>query len=315
MSSISCFPGGSRLHLASSAQRRQSHTSAGPVLLEVRSVRLTLPLLLTTYSWLGNLLRHPPFIPPRVQLQASVFDVCKSRVRGVPHLTQVIDLKTCRLSRLCSPFVSFISMVAGPPTPLAPPSSSSPSPCCLNGVSSIRLFHRRTMCPFAHDMGYVHVVVGLTSPIRFQGISKFRPSCSKSSQSLHLPVDSSGPSLSSSASFLKSALPPFLWRCFSISITVLLSCGAVRSGPEDAAGFVSTSFRGADWMSTSQFKVTISLLSDHVVKATLTHSNTVLSLLSSSSFEDLSVLSYDIVVFTFNQRGWTIPSIICNQSS
>ena len=74
-------------------------------------------------------------------------------------------------------------------------------------------------------------------------------------------------------------------------------------GPEDAAGFVSTSFRGADWMLTSQFKVTISLLSDHAGKATLTHSNTVLSSLSSSSFEDLSLLSYVVVVDVFNQRG------------
>ncbi|KAF8082134.1 hypothetical protein N665_0846s0016 [Sinapis alba] len=139
--------------------------------------------------------------------------------------------------------------------------------------------------------------------------------CSKSIISFHLPVGSPGPSLPSFTSFLRSVLPPILWRCLSISITVLLSCGAVCSGPEDAAGFVSTSFRGADWMSTSQFKVTISLLSDHVGKATLTHSSTVLSSLSSSSFEDLSFLSYIVVVYIFNQRGWTIPSIICNQAS
>ncbi|WZZ26575.1 hypothetical protein YC2023_009976 [Brassica napus] len=41
-----------------------------------------------------------------------------------------------------------------------------------------------------------------------------------------------------------------------------------RSGTEDAAGFVSTSLRSADWIPTSQFKVTISLLSGHVVKVT-----------------------------------------------
>ncbi|WZZ48374.1 hypothetical protein YC2023_048481 [Brassica napus] len=68
-------------------------------------------------------------------------------------------------------------------------------------------------------------------------------------------------------------------------------------------------------MLTSQFKVTISLLSDHVGKATLTHSSTILSSLSSSSFEDLSLLSYVVVVDVFNQRGRTIPSIICNQAS
>ncbi|KAF8084790.1 hypothetical protein N665_0699s0005 [Sinapis alba] len=86
-------------------------------------------------------------------------------------------------------------------------------------------------------------------------------------------------------------------------------------GSEDAAGLVSTSFRGADWMSTSQLKVTISLLSDHVVKAVLTHSNIVLSSLSFSSFEDLSFLPYDVVVYAFNQRGCTFPSIICNRAS
>ncbi|KAF8051675.1 hypothetical protein N665_1684s0011 [Sinapis alba] len=141
--------------------------------------------------------------------------------------------------------------------------------------------------------------------------TKFHLSCLKSNRSFHLPVGSSGTSLSSFASFLRSAFPPILWRCLSISITVLLSCGAVRSGPEDAAEFVSTNFRGADWMSTSQLKVTISLLSDYVVKATLTHSSTILSSLSFSSFEDLSVLSCVFVVYVFNQRGWIIPS--CNQ--
>ncbi|WZZ74365.1 hypothetical protein YC2023_085735 [Brassica napus] len=57
----------------------------------------------------------------------------------------------------------------------------------------------------------------------------------------------------------------------SISITDLLSCGAVRSGPEDAADFVSTILRGADWVLTSPFHVTISQLSNCVVKALSTH--------------------------------------------
>lgn len=99
--------------------------------------------------------------------------------------------------------------------------------------------------------------------------------CSKSSLFFHLPVGSSGPALSSSASFLRSAFLPFSWRCLSISITVLLSCGVVRLGPEDAVEFVSTNFRGVDWISTSQFKVNISSLFYHVVKATLTHSSTI----------------------------------------
>ncbi|KAG2304993.1 hypothetical protein Bca52824_033644 [Brassica carinata] len=99
----------------------------------------------------------------------------------------------------------------------------------------------------------------------------------------------------STSSFLRSvSLPNVKWMCPPISITVLLSCVAVRSGPEDAADFVSTIIRGADWVLTSQFKVTISLLSDHVRKATSTHSSIVLSTLSFSSFEDLSILCYAV---------------------
>ncbi|KAH0875585.1 hypothetical protein HID58_072947 [Brassica napus] len=277
----------------------------------VRSMRLH--FLLTTFPWLENPLRHPPSIPLQVQLQASASYVCKSGVRGAPHLTRILDLEACR-----------------------------------------GFFDRRRTSPFGLEMDHFHFAVGLTSPTRLQGphlnlavsqptlmwgglvalinllkISggfigvftetelhiRFHVSCFKSSLSYHLPVGSPGPSLPSFASFIRSVLPPILWRCSFISIIVLLSCGAVCSGPEDAAGFVSMSFRGADWMLTSQFKMTISLLSDHVGKATLTHSSTVLNSLSSSSFEDLSFLSYATVVYVFNQRGWTIPSIICNQAS
>ncbi|CAF2063835.1 unnamed protein product, partial [Brassica napus] len=372
MSSISCFSGGSRLPfpLGSTAQRRHHHTSASPVPSGVRSMRLH--FLLTTFPWLENPLRHPPSIPLQVQLQASASYVCKSGVRGAPHLTRILDLEACRgLSCLGSPCVSSIitvnwcvlKRVISLPTPLAPLSSSTPPPCRLNIASSllghhssqfIRFFDRRRTSPFGLEMDHFHFAVGLTSPTRLQGphlnlavsqptlmwgglvalinllkISggfigvftetelhiRFHVSCFKSSLSYHLPVGSPGPSLPSFASFIRSVLPPILWRCSFISIIVLLSCGAVCSGPEDAAGFVSMSFRGADWMLTSQFKMTISLLSDHVGKATLTHSSTVLNSLSSSSFEDLSFLSYATVVYVFNQRGWTIPSIICNQAS
>ncbi|CAG7898799.1 unnamed protein product, partial [Brassica rapa] len=364
LSSISYFSGGSRLQfsLVSSTQRHQRHSSVGPAPSGIRSVRLNLPLLPTVSPQLESHLRHSPSIPPQVQLQVSAPNVCKPGVHGTPQLTRVLDLEFCRLSQLCSPYVSSITTVADLPTPLTAPLSSSP-PYQLNIAASllrrdssqfIGFFDRGRLSHFVHEMGYFHFAVGLTSPIKLQGShlflavsqptlmwgglvsltnllkmfggftsvftetylhTKFHLSCSKSSLSFHLPVGSPGPSFSSFASFLRSAFPPILWRCLSISITVLLSCGAVRSGPEDAAGFVSTSFQGADWMSTSQFKVTISLLPDHVVKATLTHSSTVLSSLSSSSFEDLSFLSYAVVVYVFNQRGWTIPSIICNQAS
>ncbi|KAL0691489.1 hypothetical protein Bca4012_091168 [Brassica carinata] len=67
----------------------------------------------------------------------------------------------------------------------------------------------------------------------------------------------SSPSSSSSHAFSRRSVSPsaHVRRCISKSITVLLSCGVVRSGPEDAADLVSTIFRGADWISTSLFNV------------------------------------------------------------
>ncbi|KAF8089479.1 hypothetical protein N665_0505s0029 [Sinapis alba] len=109
---------------------------------------------------------------------------------------------------------------------------------------------------------------------------------------LSLPVGSLG---TSSSSFSLSSIAPssssaFSWRsvfpsaqkrrCLSKSITVLLSCGAVRSGPEDAAGFVSTIIRGADWKSTSLFNVTMLRLPGFAVVLVLTHSSCALSSLS-----------------------------------
>ncbi|KAH0902282.1 hypothetical protein HID58_041785 [Brassica napus] len=179
MSSISCFSGGSRLPfpLGSTAQCRQHRTSAGPVPSGVRSMRL--PFLLTTFPRLENPLRHPPPIPLQVQLQASASYVCKSGVRGAPHLTRVLDLEACRgLSCLGSPCVSSIITVAGLPTPLAPLSSSTPPPCLLNIASSwlghqssqfIRFFDRRGTSPFGLEMDHFHFAVGLTSPTKLQG--------------------------------------------------------------------------------------------------------------------------------------------------
>ena len=59
----------------------------------------------------------------------------------------------------------------------------------------------------------------------------------------------------------------------SKSLTVLLSCGAVRTGPEDATDFVSTIFRGVDCLSTSRFNVTKFQLSGFAVNFTSTHSS------------------------------------------
>ncbi|KAF8091718.1 hypothetical protein N665_0437s0006 [Sinapis alba] len=120
-------------------------------------------------------------------------------------------------------------------------------------------------------------------------------SCAKKLQMFYLPVDSSGPSsLSSSTSFslekrsalsyvsfLKSVSSPNVkWRCIPISIIVCLSYVTVCSGPEDTTDFVSTLVRGADWVSTSYFKMTISQVFSIAVKLISTHSSCSLNSLS-----------------------------------
>ena len=121
---------------------------------------------------------------------------------------------------------------------------------------------------------------------------------------------------SSTTSLLRSvSLPNIKWKCPSISISVLLSCVAVRLVPEDATGFVSAILRGEDWMLTSL--VTISQLSSRegVVKVLSTHLTLVLNSLS-SSHEELSYLSaFVIVVYHFNQRRWYISSFYCNRKN
>ncbi|KAF8093542.1 hypothetical protein N665_0383s0167 [Sinapis alba] len=119
--------------------------------------------------------------------------------------------------------------------------------------------------------------------------------------------------VSSATSLLRSvSLPNVKWKCPSISITVLLSCVAVRSGPEDATDFISTIFRGADWVLTSPLFVTISQPIDVVVKALSTHLSFVLNSVSSSHVELSCLSAYVIVFYLLNQKGWYIPSFYCN---
>ncbi|KAL0899315.1 hypothetical protein Bca101_083276 [Brassica carinata] len=118
-----------------------------------------------------------------------------------------------------------------------------------------------------------------------------------------------------------STLPPFplpmerddssalLRRLFRLLIG-LLSCGAVSTGPEDAIENTSVFLVDEVWISTSYY-VTILQLTDFVVKAPPTHSSIVSNSLSSSN-EDLSRLAYLYVAFyTYEQRGWIIPSFYC----
>ncbi|KAF3525822.1 hypothetical protein F2Q69_00048753 [Brassica cretica] len=93
-------------------------------------------------------------------------------------------------------------------------------------------------------------------------------------------------------------------------LTGLLPCGAVCTGPEGAIETTSVSLVGEDCLSTSL--VTISQLSDFVVKALSTHSNLALNSMS-TSYEDLSCLVlFAIVVHELFLRGCLIPSWLCS---
>ncbi|KAF3520415.1 hypothetical protein DY000_02063808 [Brassica cretica] len=98
---------------------------------------------------------------------------------------------------------------------------------------------------------------------------------------------------------------------FSFSVlTGLLPCGAVCTGHEGAIETTSVFLVGEDCLSTSL--VTISQLSDFVVKASSTHSSLALNSLS-TSYEDLSCLVlFAIVVHELFSRGCLILSWLCS---
>ncbi|CDY20011.1 BnaA09g02400D [Brassica napus] len=147
----------------------------------------------------------------------------------------------------------------------------------------------------------------------------------KSFRSFYLPVDSSGQStpLSSLSSFsqemravlphasvMRNVFPPNTkWRCVSLSIAVCSSCVAVRSGPEDATDIVSTIFRGADWILTSQYKVTKFQVSSTAVSLAPTHSSHDSSSLSFylRGFSTFSLYALLLVV-----RVWLNSFLICS---
>ncbi|KAG2245992.1 hypothetical protein Bca52824_085620 [Brassica carinata] len=138
LSSISYFSGGSRLQfsLPSSTQRHQRHSSAGPASVknQICEAQSSSPPYVSPR--LESPLRHSSSIPPQVQLQASASDVYKPGVRGAQQLTRILDLEFCQLSRLCSPYVSSITTVAGLPTPLS-----------IVIISTISVKHRRFFAP------------------------------------------------------------------------------------------------------------------------------------------------------------------------
>ncbi|CAN6801635.1 unnamed protein product, partial [Brassica oleracea] len=128
--------------------------------------------------------------------------------------------------------------------------------------------------------------------------------------------------LSSSSSNEESISPPYLPSmngdvllgsipsfCFN-SLTGLSPCVAVCTGPEGAIEITLVLLVGGGCPSTSL--VTISQLSDFVVKVLQTHSSIVLNPLS-FSYEDLSCLiSFLLVVYCLFLRGCLISSCLCS---
>ncbi|CAF1749940.1 hypothetical protein Bca4012_044154 [Brassica carinata] len=92
---------------------------------------------------------------------------------------------------------------------------------------------------------------GFTEPLILTIVNAtLYPSIQKRSLLLWLSVGSPIPS-SKTFSMRRVISPAIKQMKLSKSLTVLLSCGAVRTGPEDATDFVSTIFRGVDCLSTS----------------------------------------------------------------
>ena len=133
----------------------------------------------------------------------------------------------------------------------------------------------------------------------------------KRCSSLWLPVGSSAPS--SKTFLMRSVTSPAIKQMkLPKSLTVLLSCGAVCTGPEDATGFVSTIFRGVDWLSTSRFNVTMFQLSGGAVKFTLTHSSCFLNSLSIYLRGFSTSISYVVLSYSFSSSAKIVSSSKCN---
>ncbi|CAN6858003.1 unnamed protein product [Brassica oleracea] len=109
---------------------------------------------------------------------------------------------------------------------------------------------------------------GFTEPLILTIVNAtLYPSIQKRSLLLWLSVGSPIPS-SKTFSMRRVISPAIKQMKLSKSLTVLLSCGAVRTGPEDATDFVSTIFRGVNCLSTSRFNVTKFQLSGFAVNFT-----------------------------------------------
>ncbi|CAN6986618.1 unnamed protein product [Brassica oleracea var. botrytis] len=121
---------------------------------------------------------------------------------------------------------------------------------------------------------------GFTEPL-FQTIVNTMSYHSIQNRSLFLWLSVDSPIPSSKTFSMRSVISPAIKQMkLSKSLTILLTCGAVRTGPEDATDFVSTIFRGVDWLSTSRFNVTKFQLSGFAMNFISTHSSLTQNLLS-----------------------------------
>ncbi|KAG2333978.1 hypothetical protein Bca52824_005158 [Brassica carinata] len=331
VSSTPLFYGDSRsVNLCRSFTRRLTlyrppHRGLRSVSSNRRSVYFILPLSMSLR------LEDPHRRSPSIS-QTTTSDVL-TVVSGIPHKTRFLDPKLFQFRVMGSPSLISLTTIfhhhgvpsSGATLSAVPVTRIPPNSTASHRASSASLFQQGHDSIFFKlglqilNLGLTQLLLIINGPTsdEFNGVFTEADlhttpyfSCAKSLLSNHLPVGSPGsPSPPLASVLVKKRTSP------SISITDLLSCGAVRSGPEDAADFVSTILRGADWVLTSHFHVTISQLSNCVVKALSTHLSLVFNSLS-SSHEELSILSaFDIVVYLFNQRGWYIPSCYCNQNN
>ncbi|CAN6973493.1 unnamed protein product, partial [Brassica oleracea var. botrytis] len=138
------------------------------------------------------------------------------------------------------------------------------------------------------------------------------PSIQKRSLLLWLSVDSPIPSSSKTFSMRSVISPAIKQTKLSKFLTVLLSCGAVRMGPEDATDFVSMIFRGVDCLSTSRYNVTKFQLSDFAVNLTVTHSGFTQNSLSFYHRDFSTPIVYVVLSLCTVGRTRIIPSSKCS---
>ena len=109
-----------------------------------------------------------------------------------------------------------------------------------------------------------------------------------------------------------AAFPALKQLKLSKFLTVLLSCGAIRTGSEDTTDFVSAIFRGVNWLLlTSRFSVTM-FYSGFAVNLVLTHSSFTQNLLSFYPRGFSTSIFYAVLSYCNARRARIISSSKCS---